>query len=291
MGFFLQIAVNGVAAGAIYGLIAVGYSLTFTTTKTLNFALGMWVMLGTMLTYSLCVQVGLLPLVALPLVVGALFALGVCAERVSIYPFIQAKSELWVMSTLAVGLLLIDVAEMVWGRGQNRVPPYLGEAPLYVGDVSVRPQQLLSVVAVVSVYLGLELFYRRTLTGKAFRAVAHDRATSSLMAIDVRRVEVLSYAASTALAGLAGFLIVPLTGADPHMGTGLGFRAFAVAIIGGLAAPRGILFFGLFYGGIEAVVAGYVDPGLKDIIGFALMILALSVWPQGVLGGRYEDRV
>lgn len=195
------------------------------------------------------------------------------------------------MSTLAVGLLFIDLAEIIWGRGQHAVPPYVGSVPLYLGGITLRTQQLLSIGSACAIYIGLEFFYRRTIFGKAFRAVACDRETSSLMAIDVRRVEALSYGASSALAGLAGFLIVPLTGAEPHMGTALGFRAFAVAAVGGLGAPRGILLFGLFYGAAESIVAGYFSTGLRDVVALALMIVVLSFWPHGLLGGRQEVRL
>lgn len=291
MNFFLQIVVNGIAAGAIYGLIAVGYSLTFMTTKSLNFGLGMWVMLGGMLTYSLHVQYSVHPLLVLPAVTALVFALGLAAERVSVYPFLRAGSELWVMSTLAVGFLLVDAAELIWGRTQHGVPPYLGESPFQLGEISIRPQQFLTIATACVIFLALDYFYRRTLVGKAFRAVAHSRDVSSLMGINTRRVEALSFAAASALAGMAGFLIVPLTGAEPHLGTGLGIKAFAIAIIAGLAAPRGILIFGLLYGAFEGLVSGYLYTGVRDIVGFSLMIVALYLRPQGIFGHREEERV
>ena len=108
MYIFFQIALSGIATGAIYGLIAVGYSLTFMTTKALNFALGMWVMLGGMLTYSLIVLHGLHPVFVLPVVAGALFVLGLVAERFTVMPFLRAGSDVWIMSTLAVGFLMIE---------------------------------------------------------------------------------------------------------------------------------------------------------------------------------------
>src|SRR5579864_2226554 len=135
MYFFFQIALSGVATGAIYGLIAVGYSLTYMTTRVLNFALGMWVMLGGMLTFSLIVQCGLPPLLVLPAVVVALFALGVVAERFSVLPFLRAGSDVWVMSTLAVGLLMIDLSEIIWGRSPTPVPSLFGNRPIRIGAV------------------------------------------------------------------------------------------------------------------------------------------------------------
>jgi branched-chain amino acid transport system permease protein len=290
MYFFFQIALSGVATGAIYGLIAVGYSLTFMTTKALNFALGMWVMLGGMLTYSLLVLHGVHPLLVLLAVVAALFLLGLVAERFTVLPFLQAGSDVWVMSTLAVGLLLIDLAEIVWGRSPTPVPPFLGKDPIYLGTVSILPQQLLIIAAACVIFFGLDLFYRRTLLGKAFRAVAHSAEVSGLMGINTRRVQAVSYAAAAALAGFAGFLVVPLTLAEPQLGTVLGLKAFAIAIIAGLAAPRGILVCGLAYGAFEALISGYFYTGIRDILGFSLMILALFLKPEGLFGQRIEER-
>ena len=159
--FLLPGRLSGIATGAIYGLIAVGYSLTFMTTKALNFALGMWVMLGGMLTYSLIVLHGIHPLLVLPAVIVALFLLGLVAERFTVLPFLQAGSDVWVMSTLAVGLLMIDFAEIIWGRSPTPVPPFLGKDPIYLGAVSILPQQLLIIAAACITFVGLDLFYRR----------------------------------------------------------------------------------------------------------------------------------
>jgi branched-chain amino acid transport system permease protein len=290
MNFFLQIAASGIATGAIYGLIAVGYSLTFSTTKVLNFALGMWVMLGGMLTYSLIVQYQVSALLVLPLVMAGLFLLGVVAERLTVMPFLRAGSDVWVMATLGVGLLMIDFAEIIWGRSPTPVPSFLGNRPVVIGPVSLLPQQIFIIAVACVVFVALDFFYRRTLTGKAFRAVAHSGEVSSLMGINTRQVQATSYAAAGALAGLAGFMVVPLTLAEPQLGTVLGLKAFAIAIIAGLSAPRGILLCGLVYGALEALISGYLYTGVRDILGFSLMILVLFIKPEGVFGKPVEER-
>ena len=290
MSFFLQIAASGIATGAIYGLIAVGYSLTFTTTKVLNFALGMWVMLGGMITYSLVVQHHVPALIVLPLVMAALFLLGVVAERFTVLPFLRAGSDVWVMTTLGVGLLMIDFAEIIWGRSPTPVPSFLGNRPVVIGPLSLLPQQIFIIAVACVVFVAPDYFYRRTLTGKAFRAVAHSGEVSSLMGINTRWVQRTSYAAAAALAGLAGFMVVPLTLAEPQLGTVLGLKAFAIAIIAGLGAPRGILICGLVYGALEALISGYLYTGVRDILGFSLMILALFLKPEGIFGKPIEER-
>lgn len=290
MNFFLQITGSGIATGAIYGLIAVGYSLTFTTTKVLNFALGMWVMIGGMLTYSLTVQHSFPAIIVLPLVMGFLFLLGLIAERFTVMPFLRAGSDVWVMATLSVGLLYIDFAEIIWGRSATPVPSFLGNQPVLIGPLSLLPQQIFIIAVAFVVFVALDFFYRRTLIGKAFRAVAHSGEVSSLMGINTRRVQATSYAAAAALAGLAGFMVVPLTLAEPQLGTVLGLKAFAIAIIAGLTAPRGILACGLVYGALEALISGYLYTGIRDILGFSLMILVLFFKPEGVFGQPVEER-
>jgi branched-chain amino acid transport system permease protein len=288
--FFLQVALSGIATGAIYGLIAVGYSLTFMTTKVLNFALGMWVMIGGMLTYSLIARMGLSPILALPVVMVSLFVLGVVAERVSVYPFLRAGSDVWVMSTLAVGLLFIDFAELIWGRSPTPVPSYVGSEPLRIGPIVMLPQQILILGTAILLFLLLEYFYRRTLLGKAFRAVAHSAETASLMGINSRLIQLTSYAVAASLAGLAGFMVVPLTLAEPQLGTVLGLKAFAIAIIAGLGAPGGILLSGLAYGALEGLISGYLNTGLRDILGFSLMILVLFIRPEGLFSKVQAER-
>jgi branched-chain amino acid transport system permease protein len=185
---------------------------------------------------------------------------------------------------------MIDFAEIIWGRSPTPVPPFLGKDPIYIGPVSILPQQLLIIAAAFVTFIALDVFYRRTLTGKAFRAVAHSSEVSGLMGINTRRIEALSYAATGALAGFAGFLLVPLTLAEPHLGTVLGLKAFAIAIIAGLAAPRGILVCGLAYGALEALISGYFYTGIRDILGFSLMIVALYLKPEGLFGHAVEER-
>jgi len=290
MFFFFQILLNGIATGAIYALIAVGYSVTFTTMRVLNFGLGMWVMLGGMLTYSLYVAWDLGIVVTALGVAALLGLLGVVAERFTVRPFVKAGSEAWVMATLAVGLLYVDIAELVWGRNSLAVPGFLGENVIRLGAVGVYPQQLLIVAATVATFLGLDYFYYRTLWGSAFRAVAHNPEVAKLMGINAGAIATASYALAGILAGFAGMLVVPITTADPQMGAVLGLKAFVVPIVAGLASPRGILFCGVAYGAIEGLISGYLFSGIRDILAFALMIVILYFRPEGLFGRPSFER-
>ena len=291
MNFALQIVLNGIVTGAIYALIAVGYSVTFTTMRVLNFALGMWVMLGGMLTYTLYVEWGFNIAVSGVGVVIALAALGAVCERLTVRPFLKTGSEAWVMATLAVGLLFVDFAELIWGRDPLRVPAFLGQEVLRFGAYGVYPQQILIVVCTAAVFLALDFFYYRTLLGRAFRAVAHDPEVAELMGVDSSKVATLSYAAACGLGGFAGLMIAPLTLVDPQMGTTLGLKAFVVPVMAGLGAPRGILLCGVLYGVVEGLISGYLFSGIRDILACALMILILYFRPEGLFGEPAAERI
>ena len=167
MYFFFQVALSGIATGAIYGLIAVGYSLTFMTTRALNFALGMWVMLGGMLTYSLHRPARRAPARSCCRWSPPRCSCSASSPSASpCMPFLRAGSDVWVMSTLAVGFLMIDFAEIIWGRSPTPVPPFFGKDPIYIGAVSILPQQLLIIAAACVTFVALDLFYRRTLPAR-----------------------------------------------------------------------------------------------------------------------------
>lgn len=290
MAFFLHILIGGIATGAIYSLIAVGYSITFSTMRILNFALGMWVMLGGMLTLTFHVMFGWNLLATLVAIIVILAALGVIAERVSVYPFYRIGSDVWIMSTLAVGFLFINTAELIWGRNPEPVPSFFGNGVITFGSFAVFPQHLLVIFAALVIFILLHLFYYHTLLGKAFRATAHNPEVASLMGINTRLICVLSYVYASVLAGVAGFIIVPITYAEAQMGTVLGLKAFAIAIIAGLGAPRGILICGIAYGALEALVSGYFFTGIRDILGFSIMILVLFLRPEGLFGQQMRER-
>lgn len=290
MAFFFHILISGIATGAIYSLIAVGYSITFTTMRILNFALGMWVMIGGMLTLTLHVTLGLNLLITAAIIAAAMAVLGYAAERISVYPFFRTGSDAWVMSTLAVGFLFVNVAELIWGQSPKPVPPFFGSGVIMLGGIAIFPQHLLVIGSALGIFVLLYFFYYRTLLGKAFRATAHSSEVTSLMGIDTRLICILSYVMTSVLAGIAGLIVVPITLAEPQMGTVLGLKAFAIAIIAGLNAPRGILVCGLAYGAIEALLSGYFYTGIRDILGFSLMILVLFLRPEGLFGTAAKER-
>ena len=153
------------------------------------------------------------------------------------------------------------------------------------------PHELLVPVVGVALMVLVELAFRRTLAGRALRAVAFDHDAARLMGIDVTRTISAAYALSSVLAGVAGILLAPLLNVSATMGTTLGLKGFAVAIIGGIESARGIVVAGVLYGIVEAIVAGYLGTGVREIVGFALVVLVLLARPWGLFGVAAPRRV
>jgi branched-chain amino acid transport system permease protein len=286
-----QLVFSGLALGSMYALVALGYNITYATSRTVNFSQGQSVMVGAVALYALHVGAGWPLPVAIPGSLLALALLGVIVERVAVRPFLASSSVAWLLSTIAVGIIAENVAMVLFGKDARAFPSPLTVRPWTLLGAGVYPQELLVPVAGIALMALVELGFRRTLAGKALRAVAFSHDAAGLMGIDVRRTITAAYALSSILAGIAGILLAPLLNVSATMGTTMGLKAFAVAIIGGIESARGIVVAGILYGLFEAVVAGYLGTGVREILGFALVILVLLLRPWGLFGTPALRRV
>ena len=286
-----QLVFSGLALGSMYSLVALGYNITYATSRTVNFSQGQSVMVGAVVAYALHVGAGwpFLPSVIVSLV--ALALLGVIVERVAVRPFVASSSIAWLLSTIAIGIIAENVAMVVFGKDARAFPSPLTVRPWNVLGAGVYPQELLVPLAGIVLMALVELAFRRTLAGKALRAVAFNHDAARLMGIDVGLMITAAYALSSMLAGVAGILLAPLLNVSATMGTTIGLKAFAVAIIGGIESARGIVVAGILYGVFEAVVAGYLGTGVREILGFALVIVTLLLRPWGLFGTPALRRV
>ena len=285
-----QALVSGVALGSVYALIAQGYYVTFTTTETLNFAQGEFLMVGALTSFSLMVLVGVPFLVAILAVVVLMTVMGILVERVAIRPLRQLLSVGWILSTVGVSVILRQSAEIYWGREQKRVPSIFGDAPIFVGATGIFPQEVFIIVASLLTMALLLVFLKRSIFGKALQAVAFNPATAGLMGINVRQMVVVAYVISSILAGIAGVLIAPVIFAHAEMGALLGLKAFAAAIIGGIENPIGILIVGIGLGITEFIAAG-INASFRDAATFLILILLLAWRPQGLFRRVTAEKV
>ena len=286
-----DVIVAGLVAGSMYGLLALGYHITYIVSGTVNFSQGASLMLGAVSGYMLHVRLGL------PLVMAALFTVLICAalglliERLIVTPFSRNGSIAWLMSTIAFGIILENTVMLVFGKEARNMPSALPETPLRWFGTGIYPIELLIPAVGLLCAVGLTLFLRRTLHGKALLAAAQNRDAALLQGIAVPRLVALAYMLSTTLAGVAGLLIAPKTNVFAGMGVLFGLKAFAVAIIGGIDSAAGVMLAGLVYGLIEAVIAATLPSAYREIIGFGLVILVLAIKPEGLFGRRAAQKV
>lgn len=296
-----QAVASGLVYGSIYALIAQGYYVTFSTTQTLNFAQGDFLMIGGMLAFTIFSALALTgaPLV-LALFVGlaviplTLAVMGIVVERVAVRPLRHAFSLGWILSTVGVAVILRNAAEVIWGREPKAVPSVFGETALRIDlglfQFGVLPQEIFILAGSLTTMAAVFFFLKRSMLGKAMAAVALNPSAAGLMGINVRAMVVLAYVISSVLAGLAGLLVVPVLHAYSLMGVLPGLKAFAVAIIGGLGNPFGILIAGLLLGIVEFIVAIF-NASLRDAVTFFLLIVILAWRPLGLFEKPTIDKV
>jgi branched-chain amino acid transport system permease protein len=300
----LQALLSGLALGGVYALVALGFSITQTTTKTLNFGQGEFLMGGALVAVSALALLsgkGGAPLasvdvsitryaLAILVVLGFLGALGVLMFLAAVRPFVNKGGMSWIMSTIGFGILLQNTALMIWGPGTLVLPSPLGESVIRIGGAGIRAQELLVIAVSGIVVLALDHVLRRTRIGKAVRAVAANPDAAALMGIDVRAFVVGAFVLSSALAGLAGVLVATITTASAFMGLGMALKAFSAAILAGLTSPRGCIAGGFILGCLEAGVGLWRDEW-REISMFVLIILVLVLRPSGLFGRVEFEKV
>src|SRR5262249_15415552 len=258
--------VTGLALGSMYGLIALGFHVTYVVSNTVNFAQGSSMMLGAVLGYTFAVRLGWPYPVAAASTLLCCAVFGLLVERALVRPFAERGSNAWLMATVAGGIVLDNIVLFTFGKEPRSFPSFLAQKPVMLFGTGVYPLQLVIPLVGLGCAVALHLAFRHTGYGKALLAVVQNRDAARLMGINVRRAIAVSFALSTALAGLAGLLIAPLFSVNSDMGTLFGIKAFAVAILGGITSAWGVVLAGLAYGLIEALVTAFFGSVYTQIV-------------------------
>lgn len=282
---------SGLGLGSMYGLMALGFYVTYAVSGTMNFAQGSAMMLGAVLTFAFSQTLGL------PLVAAICLALLLCAaygwlvEYVAVRPFASRGSDAWLMGTVALGIVVDNLVMLTFGKEPRSLPSPLAQIPVELGGAGLGLNLLDITIPVVGLGLAAALHFvsRKTLWGTAMLAVMQNRQAARLMGIPIRRVVAAAFAVSALFAGVAGVLIAPLFNVQSDMGTLFGLKAFAVAILGGITSAWGVMMAGLIFGVLEALITATLGSGYTYIITFGLVIVALAVRPNGLFG-RAEVR-
>ena len=281
--------ITGLGLGSMYGLLALGFHVTYAVSATVNFAQGSSMMLGAVFAYAFAIRLGLPLPVAFFLALSLCAAYGALVERLAVRPFVRRGSNAWLMATVALGIVADNTVLFTFGkepRGFQWTTGGMELAGLHVSYI-----QLFIPIVGILIAFTLNLFASRTRLGKAMLAVVQNPDAARLMGINVPVVIVGAYALSTALAGAAGILIAPLFNVNADMGTVFGLKAFAVAILGGIGSAWGVMLAGLLFGVVEALITALLGSTYTQILSFALVIVALALMPNGLFGRAEVKKV
>lgn len=291
MEFFQQL-LNGLNQGAIYALIALGYTMVYGIAKMLNFAHGDVIMVG---AYTLFVTMGTLGLPAyLGVILSIVFCavLGVVLEKIAYKP-LRGSSPLAVLITaIGVSYFLQSLALLIFGSQQQKVESVVNLPSIYLGAVELSGESIATLGITILIMIALTLFIKKTKTGRAMLAVSEDRGAAQLMGINVNRTISITFAIGSGLAAVAGALFVSSYGfVGPYTGSLPGIKAFVAAVLGGIGSIPGAMLGGILLGIIESFSKAYISTQLSDAIVFGVLILVLLVRPSGLLGRKKIEKV
>lgn len=290
MAELLQFLFSGVTVGAVYALVALGFTIIYNASDVVNFAQGEFVMLGGMLTVFGHAAGLPLPLAAL-IAIAATSAIGVAMNKLAIEPARGAPVVSLIIITIGASIFIRGAAQLLFGKQIHSFPAFSGDTPLRIGGATILPQSLWVIGGAVVVFVGLWLFFTRTLTGRAVLATSNNRLAAQLVGINTNFVMTLSFALSAGIGALAGVLVTPITLTSYDVGLALALKGFAAAMLGGMGNPKGALAGGIMLGLLESLTAGYLSSQYKDAAAFVVILLVLFFMPQGLFGRKSVDRV
>jgi branched-chain amino acid transport system permease protein len=283
--------ITGLGLGSMYGLLALGFHVTYSVSATVNFAQGSSMMLGAVFAYVFAIKLGF------PLSISFLIALTLCAaygalvELIAVRPFARRGSNAWLMATVALGIVVDNTVLFTFGKEPRGFQMAWAQGGFDLAGLHVSYIQLaIPLVGLLFAFL-LNLFSNKTRLGKAMLAVVQNPEAARLMGINVPVAICAAFALSAVLAGAAGFLIAPLFNVNADMGTVFGLKAFAVAILGGIGSAWGVMLAGLLFGVVEALITALLGSTYTQILTFTLVIVVLALMPNGIFGRAEVKKV
>lgn len=296
----MVIAIDGLSLGAIYALIALGYTMVYGIAKMLNFAHGDVIMVGAYMIYTLCTltwNVGSIPIwlgALISFVVGIVVCtiLGMVIEKVAYKPLRGASPLAALITAIGVSYLLQGVAQLIWGAEQRSISILDRLGIAQVGSFSIRWNSIITVVCGAIIMIALTLFVKKTRTGRAMLAVSEDKGAAQMMGINVNKIVSITFAIGSGLATFAALFYLPTTSISPTLGAMPGIKAFAAAVIGGIGSIPGAVVGGILLGVVEVVCNSFeATASFTTAIEFALLIVILLVRPIGLLGKKRRVKV
>jgi branched-chain amino acid transport system permease protein len=301
MSEFIQHTINGISLGAIYALIALGYTMVYGILQFINFAHGEIFMLGAYSGYYLGNALGAGPdKQGTGIFIFVLFAsmittatIGFLVEWLAYRPLRNAPRINVLITAVGVSLFFQFGAQMLFGTNPKPFPELINlNTAIHFGEVQIDPIQIVVCIVALVLMLALEFFLSRTKAGKAMRAVSHDHKTAMLLGINVNFIISLTFVIGSALAGAGGILVgLSYPKIDPLMGLMPGLKAFVAAVVGGVGNVRGAVAGSLFMGLSEQYIVSYGYPSMRNALAFAILILILIFKPKGLFGKSVAEKV
>jgi branched-chain amino acid transport system permease protein len=289
MTLFLTALFAGLAVGSVYGLIALSYTVVFSSTSIFNIAQGDLMMAGVLMSYFCLDRWHLPQIVALFAVIAFVIALSLLEERVAVRPFLKRPGLGglgWFIATLAFSLVIETAASDIYGQNPVAAIPGPFSGTVSIAGVRVADNFILAFAAMIVVMLALELFYKRSWLGTAMRGVAEDREVASLRGIDALRISRLAFIIAGLVTALAAFVVAPIVSANVSVGLVYGLKGFIALAAGGFGSLRGCVLGGLLLGVGEQMFDLYVNSNYEVLAGLILILVILAVKPTGIFGTR-----
>jgi branched-chain amino acid transport system permease protein len=288
-----QDLVNGILAGGILTVVALGFSLVWGIMNIINLAHGAFIMLGAYVTYELFTVVHIDPFLSLPISFGLLFGLGYLIQRYLINWVARAPILTTFLLTFGLALLIVNVALIVWTADTRGVETSYSGANFTLAGVTVPWAKLFTLIAALAITGLMQLWLKSSKTGRAIRATAMDVGAAQLSGVRVAHIFAIVFGLGAGLAGVAGTLISMSYALNPSMGDPFLIKAFVVCVLGGLGSVEGALIGGITYGIVESF-ATQIDvtigsqhisgSGLQDAIALIVLLVVLVVRPRGIMG-------
>ncbi len=285
---FTRLLIAALVAGSIYGLIALGYSLIYRASGIMNLAQGDLMCLGGFLGYTFYSKLDFPFLVALGLTIFCCFIVGFILEKVVIRPIFQKSTttSVIILATVAVSYIIQSLEIIIWGAAPLSMPSFLRVETIKFMGVIYQTEAILCIGVAFITMLGVHFFMKKTSFGIAMRAAAMDPVAARSCGINVEQTTRMTWALSTAIAGLAGILVGPLYGVTTTLGTYMSAKGFASAVVGGYGDMYGAILGGGVLASLESFSAGYISSTFKQLIAYLSVLFILFVKPRGLLNAE-----
>jgi len=282
----LQLLVQGILMGGIYGLIAMGLSLIFGVMGVINFAHGQMMVMAMYVSYWIFVLLGIDPYLSLIVVAAVIFILGYFIQASVVNRILDYPEAMQVLPLVSMGLVLENIALLFWGPDHRSPQTALSLYTYWVGPIMIDVSRLIAFVLAIIITTLIFILLKKSNIGKRIRAASDNRTGAILVGINVDRINNASFAIGAATTGAAGVLLLPLMPLSPHIGHDFTLTAFIVVILGGMGNLIGALVGGLVLGVAESLSTLFLPATLKRVVSFSILVIIMLFRPQGIFGGK-----